>query len=116
MTSYIFLIRKKCDLHINKYLKNIQSNFIKIKLMVRFFNKSDQIVSFDVYSLFTNVPLTETIDIIADYLYSDNSKRVPPFKKYIFPPKKSILFIYFEKFFRGSIDLNEIRSKKAPLF
>ena len=42
-------------------------------------------VSYDVVSLFTNVPLQETIDLIADYIYSnDYLGKKPPFKKIIF--------------------------------
>ena len=38
------------------------------------FRPGDTLVSFDVESLFTNVPLEETIGIAADYVYSENSK------------------------------------------
>ena len=39
-------------------------------------------VSYDVVSLFTNVPLQETIDLISDYIYSsDYLSKKPPFKK-----------------------------------
>ena len=41
-------------------------------------------VSFDVVSLFTNIPLTETINTIADYVYDENNDSLPPFKKDIF--------------------------------
>ena len=44
-----------------------------------------KVVSFDVVSLYTNIPLLETINIIADVLYSVNSVKVPPF------PKKSFI-------------------------
>ena len=40
-----------------------------------------KVVSFDVVSLYTNIPLIETINIIADTLYSPNSFKVPPFPK-----------------------------------
>ena len=49
------------------------------------FNPSDFMVSFDVVSLFTNVPLKETIDIIANYIYDENHNLpIPPFGKLIF--------------------------------
>ena len=38
-------------------------------------------ISFDVVSLFTNVPLIETIDIISDYVYKSKSK--PAFSKLV---------------------------------
>ena len=41
----------------------------------------DKSVSFDVVSLFTNVPLNQTIQIIADHIYSTSAKLTPPFKK-----------------------------------
>ena len=40
-------------------------------------------VSFDVVSLFTNVPLTETINLIADYDYAETNDSIP-FTKDIF--------------------------------
>ena len=42
------------------------------------------LVSFDVDSLFTNVPLKETIDICANYVYSNENEKQPPFSKSIF--------------------------------
>ena len=48
------------------------------------FDPQDKIVSFDVVSLFTNIPLAETIDIVVDTLYSDRSKSVPPVDRIIF--------------------------------
>ena len=43
-------------------------------------------VSFDVKFLFTKLHLNETIEIIGDYLYSNNAEvtPVPPFKKTLF--------------------------------
>ena len=45
------------------------------------FKECDELVSFDVCSLFTNVPLDETISLISDCVYGDESKKVPPFPK-----------------------------------
>ena len=42
----------------------------------------DKMVSFDVVSLFTNVPLLYTINLIADYVYRSSSP--PPFSKTVF--------------------------------
>ena len=38
-------------------------------------------MSFDVISLFTNVPLAETIKLIASYLYAKDNPSCPPFNK-----------------------------------
>jgi hypothetical protein len=45
------------------------------------FSEGDELLSFDVCSLFTNVPLDETINLISDLVYSEDSKCVPPFPK-----------------------------------
>ena len=42
------------------------------------------LVSFDVKSLFTNVPLSQTIDIIADYIFSSDRNDHPPITKEVF--------------------------------
>ena len=47
-------------------------------------NDNDYCVSFDVVSLFTNIPLEETIKIIADFIYADKSRILYPIKKDIF--------------------------------
>ena len=66
---------------------------------------TDVMVSFDVVSLFTNVPLNETIDIVADYVYaSDSVHPVPKFSKNIFIKllKKATggMFLYKDKLYR----------------
>ena len=49
------------------------------------FNSSNQfLVSFDVKSLFTNVPLSQTIDIIANYIFSSDRNDHPPITKEVF--------------------------------
>ena len=49
------------------------------------FNSSNQfLVSFDVKSLFTNVPLSQTIDIIANYIFFSDSNDHPPIAKEVF--------------------------------
>ena len=52
--------------HINSdYMLSSTSNFLdKIKAFC--FKSNDILISFDIVSLFTNVPLSETINIIAD--------------------------------------------------
>ena len=41
-------------------------------------------MSFDVVSLFTNAPLAETIELIANYIYAKDNSSYPPFSKNIF--------------------------------
>ena len=41
-------------------------------------------VSFDVVSLFTNVPLEETINMIGNYIYKENNPSPPAFEKDVF--------------------------------
>ena len=41
-------------------------------------------VSFDVVSLFNNVPLEETIDIIGNYIYKENNPSPPTVEKRCF--------------------------------
>lgn len=64
--------------HIPKtYMLNSTSSFID-----RLFQKVDILVSFDVVSLFTNIPLAETIDLVCNYVYEADNK--PPFSKKTF--------------------------------
>ena len=42
------------------------------------------LVSFDVVSLFTNVPLEETTQIIANYLFDEDNPNTPPMEKHAF--------------------------------
>ena len=59
-------------------------------------------VSFDVVSLFTNVPLNETIHIIADKIYETKEK--PKFEKEVFiklmEMATSGIFMYGDKYFK----------------
>ena len=60
----------------------LYSNDDFLKNLNEFEHKTgDKSVSFDVVSLFTNVPLKQTIQIIADHLYSPSAKLTPPFGK-----------------------------------
>ena len=52
----------------NKYMLNSTDDFL-MKLNNSNISSNDKLVSFDVVSLFTNIPLNETINIIADYVY-----------------------------------------------
>ena len=67
-------------------------------------NSQNTTVSFDVVSLFTNVPLVETIDIIINRLYDEHNNNSIPIPKDIF--KKLMLlatqriFMHNERFYK----------------
>ena len=69
------------------------------------FNSNHKLVSFDVSSLFTNVPLKETIQIIADAIYSDQQNANQPilkkgiFIKFLQLATKGI-FMHKDKFYQ----------------
>ena len=65
----------------NQYMLFSTKNFIE-KLQQFSIAPGDKMVSFDVVSLFTNVPLTYTIDLIANYIYT--SAAHPHFSKTVF--------------------------------
>ena len=56
----------------NKYMLSSTDDFL-MKLNNSNISSDDKLVSFDVVSLFTNIPLNETINIIADYVFSDEN-------------------------------------------
>ena len=62
---------------------NSTNAFIE-KLQEFQFSSSDHSASFDVSSLYTNVPLDETIDLIAKKVYLVSSKNTPPFPFKVF--------------------------------
>ena len=47
-------------------------------------NNKNTMVSFDVVSLFTNVPLAETIELVIERLYDDKNGNAIPFEKSVF--------------------------------
>ena len=65
----------------NQNMLNSTTNFLD-KLDKFEIKPGDKMVSFDVVSLFTNVPLIYTINIIADCIYRSTSP--PPFSKTVF--------------------------------
>ena len=67
----------------NTYLLNSTSDFVNNVRQFQF-DRSHKLVSFDVSSLFTNVPLSETIKIIADDIYAKDDSLHPLFSKQIF--------------------------------
>ena len=76
IAKYLDSIIKPCIP--NNYMLNSTKGFIEtIKSFV--FNSQHIVVSYDVVSLFTNIPLKETIDIVTDYVY--DSENPPKFEK-----------------------------------
>ena len=69
------------------------------------FKPTHKLVSFDVKSLFTNLPLEETIDIIANTIYADDTNILPipiskeVFKKLMFMATQGI-FMYNDKLYK----------------
>ena len=82
---------------------------------------SDNLVmaSFDVKSLFTNIPLEETIDIIANSLYSENNSflsfPINQFKKLLSFAVKNTLFLFNDKMYR-QLDGVAMDSPLGPSF
>ena len=72
----------------DRFLLHSTEHFIDSLRDVPYSNK-DNIVSFDVVSLFTNVPLPETIEIIINYLYEEN-KNIMPIERKVF---RKLMFI-----------------------
>ena len=68
-----------------------------------FFQSTDKLVSFDVVSLFTNVPLNDTIKIISSYLYPEGVESCMPFPKKSFEKLMKIatggLFMHQDRFY-----------------
>ena len=84
----------------DKYLLRSTDDFIE-RLKQFSINSHNIVVSFDVVSLFTNVPLDETIELIIDRLYSkDNPNSMPVttdiFRKLMFLTTQG-LFMYKSK-------------------
>ena len=102
----------------NTYLLSSTSQFVNIINDFKF-NHDDNLISFDVESLFTNVPVVETIDIISEYVYSASSKSVPPFSPDVFKRllvlATSGIFMYNNKFYR-QIDGVTMGSPLGPSF
>ena len=91
------------------------SNFLEM-LKTFVFNPDDILVSFYVVSLFTIVPLVDTIDIIANHIYQNKAKR-PQFEKHIFTElmKKATggIFLYRGEYYR-QVDIVTMGSPLGP--
>ena len=61
-------------------------------------------VSFDVVSLFTNVPLAETIELVIERLYDNNNSNAIPFEKIVFRQLMFMatqgIFMYNDKLYK----------------
>ena len=57
---------------INSSTKDVCDRLSKVKL-----ENDEELVSFDVSSLYTNVPLIESIETCTDLLFRDNMKKIP---------------------------------------
>ena len=83
-----YQLAKFMDRLIKPYIPNeytLDSTQDSLQKMNQFTPQKDQVtVSFDVISLFTNVPLAETIKLIASYVYAKDNPSCPPFNKDIF--------------------------------
>ena len=66
------------------------------------FKPTDLVISYDVVSLFTNVPPQETIEVVAEYVYKSDNK--PPFDKKTFIEllkfATSGVFLYKDRLFK----------------
>ena len=98
------------------YMLSSTSDFIdKLKLLS--IQGDETLVSFDVSSLFTNVPLMETIDIVIDRVYREDAVITPPFRKVFF--KKMLimcsqgLFMYNDEWYE-QVDGVAMGSPLAP--
>ena len=101
-------LAKFLDQIIKPYIPNqfmLDSTFHLLDKLKEFFPSSNQImVSFDVVSLFTNVPLEETIDMIVNYIYKENNPSPPSFEKDVFVKLMRIatqeLFLYKDTLYK----------------
>ena len=75
--------QRLCSSIPDKYVLSSTNHFIEKLKQVKV--QSHQIlVSFDVVSLLTNVPLEETTQIIANYLFNKDNPNTPPMEKHAF--------------------------------
>ena len=85
----------------SNYMLNSTNSFLE-RLKTFCFKPTDTLISFDVESLFTNVPLQETINMIADHVFLSENK--PAYTKDTFirllQRATSGLFLYQNKLFK----------------
>ena len=92
----VILMIDSPEYELSKFMDSLIKPLVPSKCMLRStddflmklnnFNISsdDKLVSFDVVSLFTNIPLNETINIISDYVFSDENIHKPLMEKHSF--------------------------------
>ena len=69
----------------SKYMLNSTNDLLNVlESNKSHVNKDHVLISYDVVSLFTNIPLEESINLAADYVYSSEINQIPPFDKKIF--------------------------------
>ena len=71
------------------YLLHSMKNFFE-RLKECPCNNKNTMVSFDVLSLYTNVPLAETIELVIERLYDNNNSNAIPFEKSVF---RQLMFV-----------------------
>ena len=85
------------------YLLRSTENFIE-RLKECPCNNKNTMVSFDVVSLFTNVPLAETIELVIERLYDNNNSNAIPVEKSVFRQLMFMatqgLFMYNDKLYK----------------
>ena len=86
----------------DRYLLKSTDHFME-KLKQFQFSKNQVMVSFDVVSLFTNVALSETIELIANRIYTEDNPNEAPFNRDIF--KKLMLatqgiFMFIDRLYK----------------
>ena len=79
----------------SRFMLNSTQDFLE-KLNAFTLKGNEVMVSYDVVSLFTNVPLKETIDIVLKYVYAPNSPVTPPFEEETF---RKMLLLCSQSFF-----------------
>ena len=82
-----YLVKIMNDVMPTTYMLNSTGSFVN-QISSFDFQPSHVLVSYDVISLFTNIPLNETIDIVCNYVYQKHS-----------PPK------YFKRLLKSSFKL-----------
>jgi hypothetical protein len=102
----------------NLFMLNSTKDFLD-KIRSFKFSDADYIVSFDVESLFTNVPLNETIDIICSYVYDEHNTNIPNFPVKNFKKLLTVsvggLFMYNSLFYQ-QIDGVSMGNPLGPTF
>ena len=85
------------------YLLRSMENFIE-RLKECPCNNTNTMVSFEVVSLFTNVPLAETIELVIERLHENNNSSAIPFEKRVFRQLMFMatqgLFMYNDKLYK----------------